>query len=791
MVCRVFLRTLCLTVFISSGITMSSSSDDLKAVFSMGGIKGSVIFSQPQNNGSTIISVNLLGVNETLTWSIQQLPMIYYGNAVLSCSAIAVGGLFDPKKAKKAADYNTHCRFESNTKFHRCAVGDLSRMLGNITARTAHRNHTNQSLATPTRGPHSIMGRTLVLYSGVTPKACALIAPLHPMKTAVAIFRAPVAGYVFLRQVEGMADTSIFVDLFFVNNAESRKNFTWQINEGVADTDASDNKTYCKTLGELFDPENSQDENCNEEMHENCSIGNLASKHGTITISLASTRRSSTKAAFTDSNLPLTGPNSVIGKSIVLFPVNNPGKPIACAKIVTLMTQVAKATFKAEINAGVTGYFKFTQASPFDPTLAEIHLNGIQSKAHGYHVHVYPSPAYKNLSPSDSCQGFVTGGHWNPFNIDIKTSPAEGTGTLDEYEVGDLSGKYGSFLNLTSYEKKHIDYNLPLFGPNSIQGRSVVLHKHKIKEKNKRWVCSNLKPELDPNTYFFMKASANFTGPTLKGMIFMGQYLPTEANVAAPESSIYIDVMYVDPKTPSSESHKWDIHLDPVGDDATAPDLKERCRSLQEDFNPFGVYGEGTYSSACSPTNMLRCEIGDLTQKHAPINVGGGRQFYNDVNLPLFGRNSVVGRGITVHEKHMQQRRVACANIVADSSLFVDRSLVFVKQDPFSSAHFVNVVAKALGIPKWRLFNIRTEGSEIDKCQVAKFGIIGNADQVSQPVMKLSEVLSNNPGALDQYQPNEDCEPALQVAFISGTTRCRQWSISYLVMVAIVATVWR
>lgn len=90
------------TFGVFDGIALSSSSDDLKAVFSMGGIKGSVIFSQPQNNGSTIISVNLLGVNETLTWSIQQLPMIYYGNAVLSCSAIAVGGLFDPKKAKKS-----------------------------------------------------------------------------------------------------------------------------------------------------------------------------------------------------------------------------------------------------------------------------------------------------------------------------------------------------------------------------------------------------------------------------------------------------------------------------------------------------------------------------------------------------------------------------------------------------------------------------------------------------------------------------------------------------------------
>ena len=37
---------------------------------------------------------------------------------------------------------------------------------------------------------------------------------------------------------------------------------------------------------------------------------------------------------------------------------------------------------------------------------------------------------------------------------------------------------------------------------------------------------------------------------------------------------------------------------------------------------------------------MLRCQSGDLSGKHTPFKVGGGRQFYNDVNLPLFGRNS-------------------------------------------------------------------------------------------------------------------------------------------------------
>ena len=93
-------------------------------------------------------------------------------------------------------------------------------------------------------------------------------------------------------------------------------------------------------------------------------------------------------------------------------------------------------------------------------------------------------------------------------------------GTNDEYEIGDLSGKYGSFLNLTSYKKQHKDYNLPLFGRNSIQGRSLVIHNLK-KDGNKRWVCNNLELVVDAGTSYVMKGTANFTGPTLTGIILM------------------------------------------------------------------------------------------------------------------------------------------------------------------------------------------------------------------------------------------------------------------------------
>ena len=234
-----------------------------------------VTFSRPQVDGPTRIMVQLSGVSETLTWSIHELPMIYDGNAALSCAANAVGDLFDPTMAKESPNYNSLCQNGNNSRFTACAIGDLGRMLGDISPNTAQMNHTDPQLTIPTSGPQSIMGRTLVLYSGSTPKACALIAPVRAMKTAVAVFKAPVAGFVYLRQVDESSDTSVFVDLFFVNDAQSQSEFTWRINQGVVDTDASDPSTYCKELGELFNPKDSKSANCSQTMHSYCPIGDL------------------------------------------------------------------------------------------------------------------------------------------------------------------------------------------------------------------------------------------------------------------------------------------------------------------------------------------------------------------------------------------------------------------------------------------------------------------------------------------------------------------------------------
>ena len=44
-------------------------------------------------------------------------------------------------------------------------------------------------------------------------------------------------------------------------------------------------------------------------------------------------------------------------------------------------------------------------------------------------------------------------------------------------QVGDLSGKYGTFDSQAAVDQTYTDYNIQLFGPNSIVDRSFVIHK--------------------------------------------------------------------------------------------------------------------------------------------------------------------------------------------------------------------------------------------------------------------------------------------------------------------------
>ncbi len=46
--------------------------------------------------------------------------------------------------------------------------------------------------------------------------------------------------------------------------------------------------------------------------------------------------------------------------------------------------------------------------------------------------------------------------------------------------MGDLGGKYGTLVGLDNVTSTYADQNLPLFGPQSILGRSIVIHRYKF-----------------------------------------------------------------------------------------------------------------------------------------------------------------------------------------------------------------------------------------------------------------------------------------------------------------------
>ena len=76
-------------------------------------------------------------------------------------------------------------------------------------------------------------------------------------------------------------------------------------------------------------------------------------------------------------------------------------------------------------------------------------------------------------------------------------------GTVDAYEVGDLSGKYGTTFNAKT--STFNDYNLPLFGTNSILLRSFAIRRNASDSSTS--TCVNIHPD---SASIKLTASAQF-----------------------------------------------------------------------------------------------------------------------------------------------------------------------------------------------------------------------------------------------------------------------------------------
>ena len=150
----------------------------------------------------------------------------------------------------------------------------------------------------------------------------------------------------------------------------------------------------------------------------------------------------------------------------------------------------------------------------------------------------------------------------------------------DQYEVGDLSGKYGDLSMKTEVAGSFVDPSIALFGRLSIIGRAVVIHKSPVPH---RWVCANIEPE---GAREVKTAVATFTYPVGGRIVFR-----QEADDPFSDTLVYVEgLVYTDGSKNRSSSHAWHVHNEIPGKDFF--NWTGRCLSAGGHFNPYRISKE-------------------------------------------------------------------------------------------------------------------------------------------------------------------------------------------------------
>ncbi|XP_031842214.1 uncharacterized protein Rsod isoform X2 [Nomia melanderi] len=714
-----------------------------KTLISSHGIKGEVTLTQGTPFEPTWVNVSLTPVNDLETrlryatkiksYKIHELPA-ETAKTVSDTTEICktTGKIYNPGKIDEAtvppAGFGTQDQY---------AIGDLSGKLQGRKEGSYHYDILSGSAKLsgiywdtylPLSGIHSVIHRGLVLHKynetdnmSTIPWLCGILSP-HlpdnsgqvPMITAQAIYRYPIVGRITFRQSQNnpQMDTTIIIEYLVhadgnaLNNSASHR---WMLHDNPPGKDYYNWTGRCLSTGDPYNPykvewDSKHSEYCSS-AEVTCRVGDLT-RHGTIDIAGRKLYASTlTRKLFTDTLLSLSGPNSIIGKSLVIYDDNGPrarGERLACSIISKVHRRkgVVKDWFGNGENISLRGKLEFIQQTEYDVTNGEIILDGLNGKMSGYHVHMTPVEPDLEFP----CEGTSLYGHWNPFGVNVNSTPLSGEGTTDQYEMGDLSGKFGTLENRKRYTSAFNDTMLPLFGLRSVLGRSIVIHK---KEKNLRWACSSIERGYSPSEASELRAIASFHHPQgfAYGYIKMTQLVHRDGS----ESETILEVKLHHPGKYDrniTKNHNWAIYVNPVGVDATVQIKDTRCVAGGYMWNPYFTQladplNDDLYRQECGPDLPLRCYLGDISGRLGPINIGLERQVFTDSNFPLGGSVSAVGRSIVIFDKNFGSNRFACANIEPDHDIVKYANIR--KPPRFVVAQFLEDVRKVMGIPEWML----------------------------------------------------------------------------------------
>ncbi|XP_046613525.1 uncharacterized protein LOC124301932 isoform X1 [Neodiprion virginianus] len=714
-----------------------------KALINSNGIKGQVTLVQESPFNPTWVNVSLSPVNDLATrlryatkiasYKIHNLPQQPVGNLVRGENpCLSTDSVFDPLKIHNAntppAGLGTQDQY---------AVGDISGKLQgrkegsyhNIVANSAELSGVYWDTYLPLSGMYSVVHRSLVLHkynetdnTGVFPWVCGNLMHHLPKNagqvqifTAEVVFRYPIVGRIIFRQPkhDSLMDTTVIVENLVHADGSSLNNSAghrWMVHEHPPGKDYYNWTARCLSAGSPYNPHKvywdpDHPEWCSGSQVTLCRLGDM-SRHDTLQI--AGRKKFGpkfTRKLFTDPMLPLTGSPSILGKSLVIYDDHGPvarGERLACSIISAVYRRkaVVKDWFGNNEVTPAKGKLEFIQQTEYDVTDVEVSLEGLAGQMSEYHIHMTPV----EIDLEFPCEATTLYGQWNPLKINASQLPPPAEGTADQYEMGDLSGKFGTLDNRKRYNAVYNDSLLPLFGPDSILGRSIVIHK---KENNFRWACSTIERGYSPSEARELRAIASFHHPQgfAYGYIRMSQLVYRDNSKS--ETIIEVNLRHPGKHDRNvTRNHNWAIFVNPVGVDATVKVPATRCVAGGYVWNPYFTQladplNEDLYRQECGHDLPLRCHVGDISARIGPIDIGLDRQVFTDPNFPLEGVVTAMGRSIVIMDKNFGSDRFACANIEPDNDII---KYVNIRKPPrFVVAQFIEDVREVMGIPEWML----------------------------------------------------------------------------------------
>lgn len=314
-------------------------------------VSGSMTFEQDSATHPTRIKTNLNGFNGNVeNYAVHSVWMM--NDREFPCSNDSLYEIYDPYDNENSLRLPPSAHYGTLATVDRVKVGDMSRKHGTFEGLSSVQK-TYVDANAPLFAPHSIIGRSLVLRAAVNDFrwVCGNIELDYDKGSSreiigLASFDDPhskVAGYVRFTQLEykdgSLSDTFVQVDLRMqddgVHELETSAGHNWAIfvNQVGADAFIPAEDVRCIAAGFKWNPYQAQDNletyssSCTSTEQLACAMGDLGTRHGSLVLGPNNRR------TVSDSNLPLVGNYSIMGRSLIIFDNKRPSVKLACTNI--------------------------------------------------------------------------------------------------------------------------------------------------------------------------------------------------------------------------------------------------------------------------------------------------------------------------------------------------------------------------------------------------------------------------------------------------------------------------